>query len=526
MGLGEAETSEDEITVLASKPVRKQRTRKPPTSRDDFIVGDDTIELETSEDEDMQPRVHRRTAPRRRPSRIDDSDTSTRNSDDEPSVTPSKRKRQGHLKSPYKRNKQEEEDLEEDLEDLEESVVQTSRTRGAPVTSARDKYRKGLEALKRSRARRSSPMQEDSGQENAEVDNEGVEEHQSEGVARSLLREYYLPDDHSASSHSEEPDPNEDLDEYEDDFIAEYDEPNIQNLIPLEFSRWATAAPRDHFRNVIEWLVKNKIAPAFDRNNELFNLSFRKINDEVKGQAGSRYISAAWKPDFKRAIEARPELETIRISNDGDGEALWMETCQACGRTGHAATWSFQFKGHAYQHDTLEPVGKEDSDSDSDSDIPNPKRTTTITISDEDENDDSDTRSVDSHNRALPPTSHAFPLGRTCASNASIAHKLSHWKYHLNQYILDLLRSNNLLTPAAIVARDGKSQRKKEKEAEAFVDGLDEAGEMEGLWRTWKDGLRDLRGGMEDWEDSTPIKNKGRGRGGHGQSGGLGMWMR
>ncbi|KKY23931.1 hypothetical protein UCRPC4_g02744 [Phaeomoniella chlamydospora] len=430
-----------------------------------------------SSDEDSLPRpsLHRDQNPRRTVRNVSSSSDEPQDDDKTVVVTPAKRKRGGRLvRGTRRHDRQEELDLEEDLEDLEDSTLQQSRTRGVIVNSARDKYRQGLEALKKSRAQKSSPHRyrgesdlEERRSEAQEVDSEERTNYSGTMKSRILSR-----DELSESSHSERPDSDEDLDQYEDDFVE--DDDNAPIGLPLEFSSWATAPPRQHFRNVVEWLVKNKIAPAFGRDDELFKLSFDKIDTEATGQAGSRFVSSTWQGDFKNSLEARPEVQIVKIDNHG-GDVAWLENCAAC-------------------------------------------------LVDEDETDDdtSTTPSLISSSEPLPPSHRTYPLGKSCASNASTAHKLLHWKYHLNQYILDLLRANGYLTPEQIVQRDSKSQRQREKQAETFIDELESSGEMDELWRVWKLELEGARMGMEGWEDY----RENRGRKGMMGFGGGGMWGR
>ncbi len=73
--------------------------------------------------------------------------------------------------------------------------------------------------------------------------------------------------------------------------------------------------------------------------------------------------------------------------------------------------------GDAYKKRDLEPV---DDDSDDD----------------EEEENKPD---YDEAGHLLPSQNTHFYLGRYCAANAEMGHKLTHWQYHLNQNLLGYL---------------------------------------------------------------------------------------
>jgi len=69
---------------------------------------------------------------------------------------------------------------------------------------------------------------------------------------------------------------------------------------------------KDHFRDAVEWMVHNKLNPDFDRNKSIYRIAFKRLENEVKGWADSKFISSAWTPEFNRAIRARPEFCQIQ----------------------------------------------------------------------------------------------------------------------------------------------------------------------------------------------------------------------
>ena len=448
--LGSAETSGNEDDVIVTDPAPKRRHQT--TAKDDFVVDDGHVEFISS--------------------------------DDEP-VTPSKsRKLSRHHKSPRDprgRSQREQNELAEDLEDLQDldTEVQETRTRGAPVNKKRDETRKHLEILRRRRAGEKIPLESESDDEGTPVD---IEDITREVPRYSISSGDARPD---SSDDSDEMPSNSNLDNYEDDFIIDdtSDRTGMHHPdIPLEFTSYASARPRELFIHVIEWLVKNKLSPAFSRHDQLWTLAFQKIDDEVKGQAGSRLISAAWNAPFRRTLEARPNLQVVRLPGD---EGDYIRTCDACNRTNHPAQYDFVFHGEAYHHKTLEPVE-----------------------SSEDDDNDDDAASQDSKGHVLPAARQHFYLGRYCAANAEMGHKLSHWLHHLNQNLLTYLEEQGVLSAEQIVQRDKKNHTKREKEAENVVDEMRQTGVIDELWKDFKNDLDDARIGMEGHE-----KRGGRSKG-------------
>lgn len=109
-----------------------------------------------------------------------------------------------------------------------------------------------------------------------------------------------------------------------------------EDMMPLTLQRHLIKKPKELFVDAIEWMVMKKIHPAFEANSEFYNIAFRKLDDEVKGLANSKFSSAAWTPDFTRAIRARPELMSMDISV-AKSDVMEMH-CEACNRRNHPAS--------------------------------------------------------------------------------------------------------------------------------------------------------------------------------------------
>ena len=460
--LASAETSDEDGDVLVSKPTQRrhknvndtyyEHTGASTTSRasvrrasgvDDWLVGDDEVEFISSDEE-----------------------------------TTSRRRKPKPPRTPRRRSRREQEELEADLDDLRDSDQEKSakkkRTRGGPVTTERDKAKEHFDILRRRRAGEKIPRIQDS------------DEDEEEAVDINLIGRPAGEVSDECSAHSsidteaepEEAEPVDEDDFIEDDATGRLGRPHPD--IPLEFTSFASAKPRELFPHIVEWLVKNKLAPAFTRHDALYKLAFDRVDDQVKAQAGSRLISSAWNAIFKWTILARPQISIAALPGMDDD---LIGCCDACNKTNRPARYDFILSGDAYYKDSLEPV---------------------------DNSDDEDVGDVDydEAGHQLTSQTHHFYLGSHCAANAQMGHKLTHWKYHLNESILAYLEEQGVLSAEAIVARDKMKHKKREKEAEAVVDSMEEIGKIEELWKDFQNDLDDARLGMEDYQ-----KRGGRSRG-------------
>jgi hypothetical protein len=466
--LGEPESSDDDAEALISRPTQRRRAaiarqqtstanpyrepRRPAAdlAEDNWLVEDDDIEIISSDNEPQEEQRTMRSSP------------SARN------------KRRKH--------RRERQELEDDLEDLRDDENELSssmpRTRGGPVNTQREEAREHFAALKRRRAGEKIPRIYDSDEEadseeykDIEFIGQPTENVSDEGSIDSSL------DTYSGAEQEETVQPAETA---EDDWIVnDGDEKEQQQSrrprsdIPLEFTQWMTAKPRELFPHIVEWLIKNKIAPAFARKDPIFKLAFQRVNDQVSAQAGSRLISSAWNAEFRHTILARPHIAIgIMTSRGSDIQ------CDACNHSKRPARYEFKLSGDSYYKDTLEPVDQES----------------------EDEDGVQDTSNVDEKGHIIAPETKVFRLGTHCTANAQMGHKLVHWKYHLNETVLGYLEEQGVLSPDQIIARDKMSKRKREKEAEAIVDSMEEIGKIAELWSLFQRDLKDSMLGMEDYQ--------------------------
>lgn len=228
-------------------------------------------------------------------------------------------------------------------------MVKNSRTRGRAAGSARDQRFKHLEALRRRRAGLKEESEEDSEPESDQG------EIQSSPSRKTATRQVESSDSDVESTVSK----NEDLDKYEDDFVLEDENEELgvpTEEIPFEFTRHAYKQPKEYFRDVVGWMVHNRLDPAFPRSDAMYEMAFMKLEDEVKGRAGSQLISSVWNADFRNALIARPHMEITAFPT-----ALG-HSCDACRRSGHPASSDMKLHGKAYSLQTLEPLSESDED--------------------------------------------------------------------------------------------------------------------------------------------------------------------
>lgn len=254
------------------------------------------------------------------------------------------------------------------------------------------------------------------------------------------------------------------LDEYEEDFVDDDSDtlgaPLGLDDIPLEFTRYAHKKPIEYFKDAVEWMIHNKLNPAFPRSDQVYTIARHKLDDVVQGFAGSKFISSAWKPEFLAALKKYPDVARIDIPK------MFDQKCEACGRTGHPAKHQLVFSGKPYHRESLEDISSDD--------------------------DSDDNKSYEEREEAAPH-SLAFFLGRTCNANAETAHALHHWRHQLNHFVLDQLRAEGHTSPGTIIERENWSVKKREKYANKVVDEMEEDGRMKELYKEFKENIEAAR---------------------------------
>ncbi|KAL8966695.1 MAG: hypothetical protein Q9183_003253 [Haloplaca sp. 2 TL-2023] len=324
--------------------------------------------------------------------------------------------------------------------------TRSSKRREVPKSAGQ----KRIEQLRRQRAGKADQRESDD-----ELEIVSVGDKNSQEVAKSDV------DEHSSRDvDSQQPlrDQDLDLEESETDFIDydEQDDPINLPEVPFEFTSDAHKKPIEQFKDVIEWMVHNKLNPAFDRDKPIYKNARLKLNVEASGFASSTYMSPVWRLHFSKAVKMFPELKSTVVSETGGN-------CEACGRSNHPAKQRLEFAGKPYHADSLEDASSDSGDEDSEASA---EKTT-------------------------------FFLGRDCNAKAVIAHRLLHWRYVLNTDVMDLLEAKGELTPYKVVQRDRLNQSKRQREADAVVDTLDQDGEIRTLYDEFKAMMKSARDAKE-----------------------------
>jgi len=431
--IGEPETSGDEI--LQSPPMKKSRLRRKGQTQADFE--EELIELS--------------------------SDKSSNEEQEEETDHIEMSSKRGSITSQVKiqrRATREQEELAEDLENLKSSPPP------GPSTSSRTQRnvrQSALELLVKQRADKSKDSTVVGRRQRVMVSSESSEAENEDDASEhdgSDLEATYQ--DHLVGEEDDE------------DFIVEDEEGAVLGIpeMPLEFSNLSRMKGRDLFKYVVEWMVQKKLNPAFAMDDEIYDLAFKKLDDEVRGLAGSKFTSSAWTRNFTIALQGRPYLAVREIMDPA--RSIIYNRCEACNRSGHPATFELQFQGKPYMQDTLEDIENDEED-------------------DDDENDNDERSEYDNKGRKVPPEHTIYHVGQFCMRNAHTAHALEHWRYHLNDFILDYLRNEGILDPEKIVERDSWKTKKRRKFAERVVDEMEASGEVKRLYHDFRVEIDDAR---------------------------------
>ncbi|RMZ71118.1 transcription factor iiic [Pyrenophora seminiperda CCB06] len=386
----------------------------------------------------------------------------------------------------------EQDELKEDLAFLRSSPLPDRGKLRSTHNKPKNKRQEALEALKRRRAATSETPSTTPGRRRAvvvETDSESELEIVKEEPNSDLenLEQLNVDDEEQESDREanaldmfqEDQEDEQFIDDDVEDTLGEPAANDDLDEMRLAFSL-SRAKTKDLFRNAVEWMVMKKIHPGFDMTKNFYTLTFRKLDDEVKGLAGSKYTSAAWTTDFTRALRARPEflIHDLSIAE----KAIMAPHCDACNRTNHQASFELMLTGLPYNPETLEPVATDDSESDSDSD--------SNISSDPEPLPNGEKAAYNFMKERIPPETHRFPLGSTCKANAQVAHTLIHWRYHLYQWVKDYLKAEGHLTAEKLVKREGWSDRRREKKARKIVDKMEESGHVRSLYNSYKTQLQ------------------------------------
>jgi len=460
--------SEDELPVLGTQKRRRVERQSsvlsssPPAatagSEDDLQIIENPKRNTRSSSKKQQPIVE-----------VEDDDDESEEEDVAPRTPGRRLQRRGRQMT-----QQEKEDLDEDMDFIgPSSDVDDDR---GPRDSQTLKKNARLQALERLKQVRSSQKSGLPDIEEDEEDDDPVDDQQE-------LDELY-----DNSEESPEPPPTSSramfaADEDDEDFIEEGEDDTlgVPDGIPLAFTRYASMKAKDLWKFAIEWFVQKKINPAFAMDDEIYSLTFQKLDDEVAGLVGSKFASSAWTPDFTIALRSRPEIAYNSIDRNS-AEHAYRDKCDACNRSGHPATREVQFQGTPYNRLTLDEVTRNDSDSDDD---------------DDDSGSDSagetadDRPAYDAQGREVPPANKTWYVGKFCMSNARTAHALHHWRYHLYEWVKIWIDGNGYSSAKELKKRDKMSTKKRRKYANKIVDRMVDEGVVKKLWKEFRGTIDD-----------------------------------
>lgn len=488
------DASDDDDDMLPTTPAARRRRQGLPASQkvasdresSPFIVDD--VEEDSDDVIVMGSRKRQLSSKKRHLSE----------SAEEPSsdgVTVSRsRKRLRRTKEP-KITEEERQEIEEDLQDLASSGSDTEvRLQQPRKQSARKTAREqALAKLKAKRDGGGAIAGEDEAGDEDDDQSQTFEDQIYQGVGSSdglddEDKDQLVPRTTSRRMFNK--------DEEDDSFVVEDDDADLGAPagLPLEFTRYAAMKPKELFKYAVEWMVQKKINPAFEMTDEMYILAFRKLDDFVKGLAGSKFTSSAWTQDFTFAMQARPEIQAFSL--DRTGEHFMRDKCDACNRSGHPATFEVLFQGKPYNPQSLEEVAptndfSSESENDSDSD------------SEKAANRDAN---YDSKGHKILPEDTVFYLGKFCMRNAETAHALHHWRFHLYEWVVEYLEAAGYNTPANIVKRDKWSTDKRRKYSNKIVDAMHADGKIKALYRDFQNQVNTARDSVQSgrWLSSPP----------------------
>lgn len=286
--------------------------------------------------------------------------------------------------------------------------MKQSRTRGAPINSERSKRQRHLDILRRRRAgeKDSTDAADSADVKEEEEEDSDDEEHDSDdnsddATSFPKINTYdYRKDGDDDSDAESEVDADEDLDQDDASFVDADEDDKLgvpAARIPFEFSRHRTKQPRECFRDVVEWMVHNKLNPAFERHDDIYRFAFQKLDDEVVGRASSQLMSSVWNSDFRKALRARPYIDVTSFPTSE------FENCAACNRTNHPASSDIRLFGEPYSEETLEPLFESDDEDEEEDDDDN---------SEEEEQHKGKKLDRDRDGNLLPPEDKHFYLGK------------------------------------------------------------------------------------------------------------------
>ncbi|BGP24921.1 hypothetical protein Rt10032_c09g3871 [Rhodotorula toruloides] len=231
-----------------------------------------------------------------------------------------------------------------------------------------------------------------------------------------------------------------------DSFIVDEENPEDEKFVEefRESIRSKMQGLRYYLKTYLLYLIHLAIDPTRDwlTEDEDFRMAVHRVDEHLAGHLNSLVTSSAWKPSFRKALEARPSMDMEELDKDSKGDP-----CEACsmGKARHSF-YLFTVSGPKYDRKTLQPIPRCDdsSESDTDDDVPLEKAV-------------------------------EFKLGKMCAARAEVAHILRHWAYTTKERVVDRMTSLRRPIRRAKITEDMPTQQRKRARQEERDRKLEEA---------------------------------------------------
>ncbi|KAJ3572741.1 hypothetical protein NPX13_g4949 [Xylaria arbuscula] len=327
--IGDAGYDEDDVDLLpptqkARKPQDTNTSGSEDSDEDVIIVNprssqsvftrlQRTVIVDSSDEEDSKPSRLSSPLKRRRPSvsRADDSDDVPislskpkkklaaqalveLDDSDEEIISPLKKRKISPRSSPLVSN------TNRTPGKLKRLGAAASSPIKKPHKGHRSEKEKKMELLRRRRAGEKITQLTSSESSSGEDEKRGIYDSDSEGNFE-VLKEFDDEEEEEEVEAEEKPAPRklkpkrkrekstekttdkEDNESDLEDFVIDDDDAPLGAPvdIPLEFTSHAHKPLKEQFPHVIEWLVHNRINPAFDRQDPIYVNAWRKLNDEA-----------------------------------------------------------------------------------------------------------------------------------------------------------------------------------------------------------------------------------------------------
>ncbi|KAH0602663.1 uncharacterized protein H6S33_008313 [Morchella sextelata] len=288
-------------------------------------------------------------------------------------------------------DEEEEEDLKEDLAFIApKRHVLSTRTRNAGSAPKLTPFQKKLKELKAKRAGITITDSESSESPRAALYDTDPSDASGEEI----------PEEDGEEDEPHYPRADDDLDN--ESWIISDDEDatalgHPDNQVPIEYTHRSHQPPRENFKVVCLWMVQYLLNPSFPIDDPISQFAIAALDRRLESMGGSVLQSAAWQPEFIRAMRARPDFHS-RVCSEGPQRP----TCEACHITSRPAAYVVYFTGARYDRETLDDLSPSDAEN-----------------------------SEDSAGFEIPAETRDFFVGRYCHERAKLTHMFMHWKKSL-----------------------------------------------------------------------------------------------